>query len=288
MIKLKFWGVRGSIPTPSPTTARYGGNTSCVELRIEDHLFILDGGSGIRALGNELMKTGGSVKASVFITHPHWDHIQGIPFFTPAYIPGNEIFIYGAEEADKDLETIISEQMDATHFPVEMEEMAAHIHFHPLQEGTFQLDSLQVQTIYVNHPGNALGYRFHTPAGDVVYISDNEPFANAQSNADEIYLGEDENQKLVHFVSEARILIHDAQYTPDEYQAHQTWGHSPYTYPVRLALKAEVERLILFHHDPLHNDDQVDRIQEEARKLAKESNSHLKVEAAFEGMEIIL
>jgi phosphoribosyl 1,2-cyclic phosphodiesterase len=295
MSKIKFWGVRGSIPTPGPTTVRYGGNTACVELRHEDKLFILDAGSGIRLFGVELLKKKTPIKASIFISHMHWDHIQGIPFFTPAFIPGNMFTIYGAEEVDKELETIIAGQMDPTYFPVELEEMNAKIEFKRLYEGSYEIDGIRVDTLYINHPGNALGYKFHLDDKNVVYISDNEPFAGASYSgsydkeySEDILIGENSSEKLIDFIKGASLLIHDAQYTPEEYKSHVTWGHSPYDYTVNLGLQAKVNRLALFHHDPLHNDDFIDSMLEEARKLARRAKSNMEITAAQEGMVIEL
>jgi len=286
MTFLKFWGVRGSIPTPGPTTIRYGGNTSCLEIRDKQHLFILDAGSGIRDLGNELLKEQTSITGHIFISHMHWDHIQGIPFFAPAFIPGNRFTFYGAEDVDKNLQKIISGQMDPSYFPIELNDMGAKLTFSALHEGRFEIDSISVETIFVNHPGNALGYKFHIHNKTIIYISDNEPFTMVPESETEDYVGEDGNEKLQKFISGAHILIHDAQYTPEEYQKHITWGHSPYSYPVNLAVEGGVQQLILFHHDPLHNDDKVDAILAAARKLALDKGSSLEILAAREGLTL--
>ena len=288
MATLKFWGVRGSIPTPGPETVRYGGNTSCSELRHKDKLFILDAGSGLRVFGNELLKAGSPVKASIFISHMHWDHIQGIPFFTPAFIPGNHFTFYGSEPAGKDLLTIIADQMDPTYFPIEMKEMGSSMDFKPLFEGKYEIDDTQIETIYVNHPGNALGYKFHLNKKNLVYISDNEPFLKADkgNDPDQIMLGEDGNQKLINFIANVDVLVHDAQYTQDEYEKKITWGHSPVEYTVDIAIKAGVKKLVLFHHDPLHNDDMIDQMLKLARNHAKKNSSSMEILAAREGLTI--
>jgi len=282
---LKFWGVRGSIPTPGPSTTRYGGNTSCLEIRNEDQLMILDAGSGLRNLGNTLMGLGGAVKAHVFITHMHWDHIQGIPFFTPAYIPGNSITFLGADEPERSLKNIISGQMEPTYFPIELEDMGANLEFKNLSEDKYSIDDISFETLYVNHPGNSLGYKFKVNGKIIVYISDNEPFTPLENSSEEM-LGEDGNQKIIDFVRDADILVHDAQYTESEYEAHRTWGHSPFTFTVDLAVQANVNQLILFHHDPLHSDEKVDEILTAARERAKHSGSNLKILAAQEGLEL--
>jgi len=289
MAVIKFWGVRGSIPTPGPTSVRYGGNTSCIELRHDNKLFILDAGSGIRGLGHELMKQKGPVQAAILISHMHWDHIQGIPFFTPAFIPGNQFVFYGAEETDKELETIIAGQMDPTYFPIEMKDMASKLEFQRLVEGRHQIDGIWVETLFVNHPGNALGYKIHFNDKSIVYISDNEPFITPPaSTAGNMYIGEDGNQKLINFIKGSHVLIHDSQYTPEEYRTHMTWGHSPFDYTVKLGIEASVDTLILFHHDPLHSDDMIDDMLKEAIQLSKSAPNPIKVLAASEGMSITI
>jgi phosphoribosyl 1,2-cyclic phosphodiesterase len=288
MATLKFWGVRGSIPTPGPETIRYGGNTSCSELRHNGKLFILDAGSGLRVLGNELLKSGIPVTASIFISHMHWDHIQGIPFFTPAFIPNNKFTFYGSEPAGKDLFTIIADQMDPTYFPIEMKEMGSTMNFKSLFEGKYEIEGIEVETIYVNHPGNALGYKFHLNNKTLVYISDNEPFPKIDENdkSNQIMLGEDSNQKLINFISNVDVLVHDAQYTQDEYEKKVTWGHSPVEYTVDIAMKAGVKKLVLFHHDPLHNDDMIDHMLNLARNHAQNNGSSMEILAASEGLTI--
>lgn len=287
MLRLKFWGVRGSIPTPGPTTVRYGGNTACLELQMGSRLFILDAGSGIRALGQDLLQRNKPVRAHVFISHTHWDHIQGIPFFTPAYIPGNHIVFHGAEEVDKALQKMIADQMDPTYFPVEMDEMGAQLEFQAFREGDYHIDGVKVSTMYVNHPGNSLGYKFQFEEKSLVYISDNEPFRTVPDDKED-WIGEDGNAKLVEFIRGADVLIHDAQYTPEEYEKHVTWGHSPFTYTVELAIKGGVKKLFLFHHDPLHNDDTIDAMLANARSLAQKSKAVLEILAAKEGFVLEL
>ena len=288
MATLKFWGVRGSIPTPGPTTVRYGGNTSCSELSHNDKLFILDAGSGLRVLGNELLKRSMPLNASIFISHMHWDHIQGIPFFTPAFIPNNNFTFYGSEAAEKDLFTIIADQMDPTYFPIEMKEMGSNMNFKPLYEDSYEIDGVEVETIYVNHPGNALGYKFHLNNKTLVYISDNEPFPKsvAGEKSDQVLLGEDSNQKLIDFINNVDVLVHDAQYTLDEYEKKVTWGHSPIEYTVDIAIKADIKKLVLFHHDPMHDDDMIDEMLKHAQEYAKNAGSKIKILAASEGLTI--
>jgi phosphoribosyl 1,2-cyclic phosphodiesterase len=292
---IKFWGVRGSIPTPGPSTMRYGGNTPCVELRYsKEKIFILDAGSGIRELGQHLVKQKKPIKSNIFISHLHWDHIQGIPFFVPAFVPGNEFTIHGAEEADVTLEDIFHQQMNKVNFPIQFDELMAKFKFHPLFQGNYKIDGISLDTMYLNHPGNALGYKFQINNKIVVYISDNEPFPTYPAGSQDLddlsraqYV-EDNNQRLINFVLDSDFLIHDAQYTPQEYKSKYQWGHSPYDYTVKIALQSRVKTLILFHHDPVHDDNFIDSILEASKKISWQAGSNMKIIAAQEGLEISL
>ena len=292
---IKFWGVRGSIPTPGPSTVRYGGNTPCVELKYsKDKIFILDAGSGIRELGQQLIKQKKPIKSNIFISHLHWDHIQGIPFFIPAYIPGNEFIIHGAEEADMKLADTFHQQMNKVNFPIQFDELLAKFKFNAIYQGSYKIDGIKVDTIYLNHPGYDLGYRFQINDKIVVYISDNEPFPTYPAGPQDLddlsssqYI-EDNNQRLINFTLNSDFLIHDAQYTPEEYKSKFQWGHSPYDYTVKIALQSKVKTLILFHHDPTHDDNFIDLILEAAKKISWQAGSNMKVIAAQEGLEISL
>ena len=293
MAYVKFWGVRGSIPTPGPTTIRYGGNTPCVELRYsDDQFFILDAGSGIRELGNWLLQQGKPVKSHIFISHMHWDHIQGIPFFTPAYIPGNEFTFYGAHEADKKLEDILSDQMNIINFPIELASMAAKFKFKSLFEDIYTINNIKLETFYLNHPGFALGYKFKINEKNIVYISDNEPYPiqpgspDSIENPEQVLYVEDNNQRLINYLDGAEIFIHDAQYTPNEYKTKYQWGHSPYDYTVNIALQAQIKNLILFHHDPTHDDDFIDQMVESAKRISWQHGSNMTIIAAREGLQL--
>lgn len=290
MAYLKFWGVRGSIPTPGPSTVRYGGNTPCVELRLsDDNFFVLDAGSGLRELGLKLLKSGKPIKSHIFISHMHWDHIQGIPFFVPALLPGNDFIFHGAEESYKTLEEILANQMNPINFPIEMNEMASSLKFEPLFEDSYTIDGINLETIYLNHPGSTLGYKFYINTKSIIYISDNEPYPNPPNdNADDLGYVEDANQKLFEFVKNADILIHDAQYTPEEYKNRVQWGHSPYDFTVNVALKAKVKQLVLYHHDPVHDDAFVDEMLYSAQKISRDAGGELEIISAREGLQISL
>ncbi|MBI4534638.1 MAG: MBL fold metallo-hydrolase, partial [Ignavibacteriae bacterium] len=219
-MKLRFWGTRGSIPTPGKETVRYGGNTPCVEVRLQnDNLVIFDAGTGIRGLGDALMQKGESVNAYLLIGHPHWDHIQGFPFFKPAFISGNEFTIMGAQSKNVTLRQMISDQMDKVYFPIQLNELKAKINFHPIKEGTIPIFDAMLSTIYVNHPSFALGFRLDSSGRSLVYISDNEPFdgevARSVKNVEKVIVDKysdskgDPNQRVFDFARNADVLIHD-------------------------------------------------------------------------------
>lgn len=296
-MRIKFWGTRGSISTPGPETVRYGGNTPCVEVRLDKHeLIIFDAGTGIRNLGESLIETGESVKAFILISHPHWDHTQGFPFFKPAFISGNEITIIGGETDKVSLKKMISDQMNKIYFPIQLNELKATLKFRKVQEQTLKVFDAEVQTIFVNHPSFAIGYRLTHKGKSIVYISDNEPFdrrvsesiRNVEKVIMERYMASkgDPNQRIFDFVRNADVLIHDATYTPEEYVDRVGWGHSHYLFTLRVAAEGNVKNLILFHHDPAHNDNKVDDILRKCQKEIKNRQYGFKCLAATEGMEM--
>ncbi len=296
-MKLKFWGVRGSIPTPGKNTVKYGGNTPSLELRLDnDELIIFDAGTGIRNLGDFLISQGESVRAHILITHPHWDHIQGFPFFKPAFISGNEITIIGTDREEIDLQHIIADQMKRIYFPVQLNELKALLRFRSIGEEEFSIHDAKVKTIYVNHPGFTVGYRIDYRGKSLVYISDNEPFdhefasrvTNFEPIVQEKFLAQkgDPNQRIIDFAKNADVLIHDATYTPEEYMDRVGWGHSHYLFTMKLANDANVKKCILFHHEPNRTDQQVDSIVEKCLHEVKNKALKFECAAAFEGMEI--
>jgi phosphoribosyl 1,2-cyclic phosphodiesterase len=297
-MKLKFWGTRGSIPTPGKDTVRYGGNTPCVEVRLkDDSLVVFDAGTGIRGLGDELTKEGSSVKACIAVTHPHWDHIQGFPFFKPAFISGNELTLIGVETRKFSLQQMISYEMDKVFFPVQLNELKATITFRPVQEQTIAMYDGTLTSIFVNHPAIAVGYRLEAGGQSVVYISDNEPFdreiARAMKNVDRKVVARylegsgDPNRRIFDFARGADVLIHDATYTPEEYVSHVGWGHSHYLFALKVAREAGVRRLVLFHHDQTHSDEVIDEIVELCQKEIRTSGYTFECVAAAEGIEIV-
>jgi phosphoribosyl 1,2-cyclic phosphodiesterase/ActR/RegA family two-component response regulator len=287
---LRFWGVRGSIPAPGETTTYYGGNTSCVELRCDGQIIILDAGSGIRPLGMALMKEFGEapIDATVLITHTHWDHIQGFPFFIPAYDSRNRFQIFGYEGARSGLHTALAGQMESPYFPVALDEMPGNLRIQELREMQFRLGSLKVEACFTNHPGVCVAYKLHTPHGAIVYMPDNETKRGRKSGENGALVPDPSEKMLVDFLRDADVAIVDSQYTADEYERHVDWGHGCIDEVVRLAIAAGVKRLFTFHHDPAHNDALITKMVEHARQLAQRQGASLTIEAAREGAEVLL
>ena len=286
--RVQFWGTRGSIPSPGPLTVRYGGNTPCVEVRTSDGwLVVLDAGTGIRELGRALIEraNGAPIQGDIFLTHAHWDHIQGIPFFAPIFQRGNHFTIWGSKSLSSSIDRVVRDQMSPVVFPVTFEELDATIDFRHLAEGEKCAGKgYEVTAMEVRHPGGALGYRF-TETGSkgrsLVYISDNE-----LGDAERYGPPNGWRQRLVDFTRGAAVLVHDATYTTEEYDHHRGWGHSTFHDAVEFAMEAGVGTLVLFHHEPRRTDDEVDRRTEACRELVKERGGTLQVVAAAEGLTL--
>ena len=297
-VRIKFWGTRGSIAVPGDATLRYGGNTTCVTVRANDEIIVLDAGSGIRPLGIDLEKEFGTqpIKLSLLVTHAHWDHIQGLPFFKPAYDSKNEISIFGFDETGATFRQILAEPMKSPFFPIAMRELSGKIAIKKLNDMTFSVGTVQVCAAFVNHPGGCAGYRLNTSAGSVAFLPDHEPYefflhsprANNMSPEQAKKTAANDRAGLVQFLHRSDILILDAQYTDEEYEKYIGWGHGSVSSAVSLALDAEVHRLVLFHHDPNHDDQMVDKMVKEARLQVTKSGKSLEIEAAREGAEIVV
>lgn len=283
-LKVTFWGVRGSIPVPGPTTVKYGGNTSCLELKSDrGDWFIFDAGSGLRLLG-ESLDLSKKHELNLFISHPHWDHINGFPFFTPIYLPGNKITIYGPGTFELSLEDVISGQMKYTYFPVRTAELQAEVHFRQLGEETFEVGNFRVSTITLNHPVACLGYRVNYGEKVFIYLGDNEPYYNLynDNDPDMIAFANDMNNRIVEFMRDADCVVADSQYIPAEYKMKRGWGHSTTHHVVNRALKAGVKKLFFFHHEPLRRDEELDQIVEHYRGKMKEKGYSMEIHAAME------
>ncbi len=288
--RVRFWGTRGSIPTPGAQTVRYGGNTPCVELRTESGwLIILDAGTGIRELGRTLLErsNGAPIRGDIFLTHAHWDHIQGIPFFAPIFGKGNHFTIWGSQSLEKSVGKVVRDQMSPVVFPVTFEQLESTIDFRDLAEGTrSEGTGYEVTAFAVQHPGGALGYRFTQPGGNggaLVYVSDNELAPHPSYGS-----APDWRQRMVEFVRGASVLIHDTTYTTEEYDHHRGWGHSTFAEAVALALEAEVKTLVLFHHEPRRTDDQLEACLAQCRAMVKDRGGTVQVMAAAEGLALTL
>lgn len=262
-----FWGTRGSIPTPGARTARYGGNTPCVAVTgAGGQLVILDAGTGIRALGNELVeRQNGAINAEILLSHAHWDHIQGLPHFKPFFSPGNAVRIWGSRQGSTSLEAILRRQMDPAVFPVPLDALSARLTVQHVEPGEFTVGEFRVRAIKLRHPGTTLGYRLTPIAGGpaMAYVTDNELGDGPDYGTTATW-----RRDFVTFLQGAELVIHDAMYTPQELETHRGWGHSTFEQAVGVAADAGVRRLVLFHHEPEHGDDELDRLVADARGAA--------------------
>ena len=291
-MRLRYWGTRGSFPAPGPETVRYGGNTPCVSVRADDQtLLIFDCGTGARALGLELAKSG-PVQAHLFLSHTHLDHLMGLPFFVPAFVKGSELTIHGPAGIGRSLREAIGGIMEYAYFPVPLAEVPARIDIVELGEETIQIGSATVRTQHLNHTAPCLGYRLALDGAVLAYVTDHEPFATPTWR-DETARHELDADGLLHvgdarhvaFLRDADLVIHDAQYTMREYEAKHAWGHSPTDYAVEAALAAGAHELALFHHDPTRSDVELDEVLAASRALVARSRRDLAVYAATEGVE---
>jgi phosphoribosyl 1,2-cyclic phosphodiesterase len=278
-LELTFWGVRGTLPVPGARSLRYGGNTSCVTIEFpKGQFFIFDAGSGIKELSNAwLAQKRGKLEAKIFISHPHWDHINALPFFVPLYMPGNEFEILGASHPHHTMRELISAQMDDIYFPITMKEFGSRVYFRDLNEETIDIDGITIKTKLLSHPGNCLGYRVEYEGRSVCYVTDNELFLPDGPHYDAHYVSQ-----LTAFLNKADVLITDCTYTDEEYERKVGWGHSCISQVAELAHNAEVETLYLFHHDPDQDDEAIDRKLEMATQALESMSSKTKCVAPAE------
>jgi phosphoribosyl 1,2-cyclic phosphodiesterase len=275
-IRVKFWGVRGSVPVPGESTAGIGGNTSCVEIRCGDTLLVFDGGTGLRLLGKSLARDM-PLTLHMFFSHVHWDHIQGFPFFGPAFVPGNVIHMYGGAQVAGRVESAMVGQMESPSFPVRLEQLPSTLRFHDLHAGDVvePTPGTKVRCAAGLHPGGVLAYRVEHEGRSVVYLTDHEPEGEQPAG-------------IVELVQDADVLIYDCMYTPEEYCGKKDgvprkgWGHSTFEVGAALAQQGRVGELLLFHHDP----DQTDK--DVADKVARTRAHFPASRAAYEGLEVVL
>lgn len=303
-MKVRFWGVRGSFPVPGQRTNRYGGNTSCVEVRPRGgDPIIIDAGTGIRRLGKQLMQDAfgdGRGTAHLLISHTHWDHIQGLPFFSPLYKRGNTLHLFARQRDDTHLRAVFESQTEEPYFPVPMASLKAEICFHELMEGqSFEIGAAKISCTRLNHPWIAIAYRIDVDGASLVYASDTAPFRDILLEHEFIakppVLGGPLDprdaaklwamrESLLRLCQGADVLIYDTQFTSDEYRSRPHWGHSTPDDAIEMALEARVKTLVLYHHAPARSDDEQDAILDVCRiKLA---GAPFEVLAAYEGMEL--
>jgi len=296
--QLRFWGVRGSYAAPFKTHLGVGGNTSCVEIRSGDYLLVCDAGTGIIPLGNELIQQDKIREMLIILTHYHWDHVCGLPFFVPAFVSDWKINFFGPGDSPKLIEEHVSAQMQAPYFPVGTETWLAETNYLTPENDGFQYGPMKIDFSNVHHPGITYGYKIEVNNKTIVYASDNECMFIEKSikhrsnefneEEHELYkeMIHEEHQSELNLIQDADILIHDAQYTPDDYDKKRGWGHSCYIDTINTAIDANVKELYLFHHDPNYNDTTMEAILKHSNEIIKEKGASLICHIAKEGMVI--
>ena len=285
-VAVRLWGTRGSTPVSGPCYVRHGGNTTCMELTHGDEVVLFDAGSGIRDASARLM-AGGPRRMHLFISHTHWDHIQGFPFFVPAYVPGFEIVIHAPHNIDKDVESIFRGQLDRAYFPVQMEDMQAEFRFEDLGDEPIRIGDIEVTWAYAMHPGAAVGYRIDVEGRSVVFFPDNEFMKGFMG--DPVTLRADDEQVVEHrdqlrLMRDADLLIHEAQYTHEEYAAKIGWGHTSVGNACALVRFAGAKHWVITHHDPDHSDDVLQDKLSLTRQILGDLDCSIDVHHAFDGM----
>ena len=284
--KIRFWGVRGTLPVVGEASLRYGGNTSCVSMEFADgRLFIFDAGSGIKSFSDHLMKQQAqALKARVFISHPHIDHIQALPFFGPLFVKGNEFEVLGPAQDTKGMKDLIAGQMDGVYFPVTLSGFAADVSYTDLNEGEFKRDGVSIKTMLLNHPGHCLAYRVDYGGASFCYATDNELYPVTSP-----YYNEHYRSQLSEFIRGVDYWVTDCTFMDDEYaDGKEHWGHSSVSEVIEIADQAQVKTLCLFHHDPDQDDDAIDAKLAFAERALRSRGSSTQVIAPASGDELIL
>lgn len=299
---MRFWGVRGSCATPSPDHLKVGGNTSCVEINVDDKILVCDAGTGIVPFGNKVLKDPKVDELLIILTHYHWDHICGLPFFVPAFLPNKKIKFYGPGQNSDEIKKILGKQMKEPYFPVGIESWMANIEYIDPLISKLEYGPYSIEHYNVHHPGNTYGYIIHIPSKNkkIIYISDNEFLflsktvkeRSSELNEEEIAayteMSRVDAQNEIDYLRDADILIHDAQYTKEQYAQKKGWGHSCYEDTVNNAIEANVKHLYLYHHDPYNDDESIEKIYEHSQQIIQQRQSSLKCDVAREGMIVDL
>ncbi len=285
---LKFWGTRGSIPVPGYKTVKFGGNTPCVELRTDSNdIFIFDAGSGIRELGKQLKEEGFQKDITIFLSHYHWDHIQGIPFFLPLYSENNKIIFIGESDKDRSIENLLSGQMNDHYFPVKINQVKSQIDFENISPDNIKIfNDIELHTIRANHSSPALAYKILISGKTIVYMSDNELFVEKYNLSPYYTEMSSMNKELIHFCKDCDYLIHDTFYDEPTLAIKKGWGHTSNISLAYFSILANVKNLLLFHYNPDYDDKKIEEIYLETTEIIKKENSSVNCLASIEGMKL--
>ena len=279
-MRITCWGARGSIPVSGKEYVKYGGDTTCIEVRSrDDDIIIIDAGTGMRKLGNKLLASG-KRSYSVLFTHAHWDHLMGFPFFKPIYVKGTKISMFGCPYAQRSITDILSKSMVAPYFPVDFSQLQAEISTHGICDETFDIGPIHITPIQLNHPNQGMGYKLTEDGKSFVFLTDNELTLH--------HHGGEEYKDYVRFSADADLLIHDAEYTAEQYKVTKGWGHSVYTDALRMAMEAGVKRFGLFHHNQERSDAELDRMVDDCNRIVKDAQKQIQCFAAQAEAEIDL